>query len=138
MAREIIVHPAQNRHCSSCARETHPCGGSTVIGLTRRQVSVPCGVKSINHRHATTPNATKSQLFLSPSSVGRPPRCRHLVNSAMRDQKAIAPSAFGHIANYLRNDPCQPCALSSGGTARAVGLLDPLQSCTVPKFPENP
>ena len=41
LARETIVHPAQNRHCSSCARGNHPCGGSTAIGLTRRQVSVP-------------------------------------------------------------------------------------------------
>ena len=49
LAREIIVHPAQNRHYRSCARGNHPCGEPTVIGLTRRQVSVPWGMNSITN-----------------------------------------------------------------------------------------
>ena len=49
LAREIIVHSAQNHHYSSCARGNHPCGGSAAVGLTRRQVSVPLGVKSITN-----------------------------------------------------------------------------------------
>ena len=49
LAREIIVHPVKNRHYSSYARGHRPCGGRTAVGLTRRQVSGPCGVKFITN-----------------------------------------------------------------------------------------
>ena len=96
LAHEVIVPPAQNRHCSSCARVTHPCGGPTIIGLPRRQVSVPWGVKSVTNSSHYNASAATSQLFSpSQSSVGRSPRCGHLANSAPRAQKAVAPSAIG-------------------------------------------
>ena len=141
LAREIIVHPAQNRPYSSCARGTHACGGPTAIGLTRRQVSVPWGVKSITNSSRNNaqrlPKATKSQLLPSPSSVGRPPRCGHLVNSATRAQKAIAPSAFGHdLRVTLGTTPV------SSVRSRVVAQLErwgcPILYGHVPKFPENP
>ena len=49
MARKTIVHPAQNRHYSSNARGRHPRGCPTGVGLTRRHVSGPWGVKSITN-----------------------------------------------------------------------------------------
>ena len=49
LARKTIVHPVQNRHFSSNARGSHPRGCPNGVGLTRRQVSVPWGVKSITN-----------------------------------------------------------------------------------------
>ena len=47
LARKTIAHPAQNRHYNSDARGRHPRGCPIGVSLTRRQVSVPWGVKSI-------------------------------------------------------------------------------------------
>ena len=46
--RKTIVRPAQNRPYSSNDRGRHPRGGLTGVGLARRWVSVPWGVKKIN------------------------------------------------------------------------------------------
>ena len=81
LAGEIIVRPAQNRRYSSCARRTHPCDGPTVIGMTRRHVSVPWGVKSI----------TNSSLYY-----------------AQRDKvSAIALTELSRSATSVRS-PCEP------------------------------
>ena len=49
LAHKTIFHPAQNCHYSSNARGRHTGGCPTGVGLTRRQVSVPWGVKSITN-----------------------------------------------------------------------------------------
>ena len=141
LALEIIVHPAQNRLYSSCASGTHGCGGPTVIALTRRQVSVPLGVKSITNSSRKDaqrfPKAKKSQLMPSPSSVGRPPRCVHLANSATRSQKAIAPSAFGHDYRMtLRTTPVS--FVRSQVVAQLKRWGCPILCGLVYKFPEKP
>ena len=44
---QIVANPAQTRHYSSNARESHPRGSPTGVGLTCTQVSVPWGVNYI-------------------------------------------------------------------------------------------
>ena len=96
LAREMIVHPVQNRHYTSCARETHPCGGPTVIGLTRRQVPVPWGAKSItnslryNAQHDKVSAIALTGLSRSATSVRSP------CELGRESPEAIAPSALGH------------------------------------------
>ena len=130
MAREIITHPAKNRHDSSCVGGTHLCGGPTVIDLTRRQN------KSPPTRHATTPNATKSRLSPSPSTVGRPPRCSHLVISTTRARKAVAPYTCCHDLRTTLGTTLVKLVRS-----RVVAQLErwgcPILYSHVPIFPEK-
>ena len=96
VARKTIVHPAQNRHYSSNARGSHPRGFPNGVGFTRRQASVPWGVKSITNSSRYNAQRDKNLHPPSASSFGRPPRCGHFVNSTTRAQKFSAPSATGH------------------------------------------
>ena len=97
LARKTIAHPAQNRHYSSNVRERHPRGCPTGVALTRRQVSVPWGVKSVTNssryntqRDKVSATAAVSELLRSAASV------RHFVNSTTRAQKLTTPSAINH------------------------------------------
>ena len=142
LAGEIFVYQAQNSPYSSCARRTHACGGPTVIGLTRRQVSVPWGVKSIansSRKNAQClPKSTKSQILAvtelsrSATSVRSPSELRY-----ENPESYCAFCVRPWCSNDLRNDPRQLCALPCGGTARAMGLPAILYGL-VPKFPEEP
>ena len=111
LTRKTIVRPAQNRHHSSNARGSHPRGCPTGVGLTRRQVSVPWGVKSItNSSRYKAQRDKKSQLQLpSASSFGRPPRCGYFANSTKRAQKPTAPSATSHTRAVRLPDPLHTC-----------------------------
>ena len=72
LAHQRIVHLAQNRYCSSNARGSHPRGCPTGVGLTRRPVSVPCGVKSTTNwsRYNTQPDTNLSCCPQRARSVG--------------------------------------------------------------------
>ena len=72
LARKTIVRPAQNRHYSNDVRGGHPHGCPTGVGLTRRQVSVPWGVKSITNLSCYNTQRDKSFSYYRQraSSVG--------------------------------------------------------------------
>ena len=135
MARTAIVHPAKNRHYSSNARGSHARGCPIGVGLTRKQGSVPWGVKSItNSSRYELCNAQRDKsLSYCPQrarSVGRLGAVT-LLNSTKRARKLTAPSASSHdLPMALGTTLPQSYALASGGTARAVRLPDPLHPCT--------
>ena len=63
LAGKKIVHPAQNCHFSSSARVSHTRGCSTGVGLTRRQVPVPWGVKFITNSPCYNAQRDKSLSY---------------------------------------------------------------------------
>ena len=139
---EIIAHPAQNRPYSSCACGTHACCGP-IMGLTRRQVSVPSRVKpitnSLRNNAQSCLTRQSSQLLPSPSSVGRPPWCGRFVNSATRAQKASTPSAFGHALRMaLETTPVRPNPVRSRVVAQLERWGCPILHSRVHEFPEKP
>ena len=90
LARKTIVRPAQISHYSSNVRGRHLRGCPTRVGLTRRHVSVPWGVKAITNLSRHNAQRDKSLSYCRQrahsvcrlvSAFGRPPRCSHFVNS---------------------------------------------------------
>ena len=63
LARKAIVCPPQNGHYSSNAGASHPRGCPTGVGLTRRQGSVPWGVKSITNSSRCIAQRDKSLSY---------------------------------------------------------------------------
>ena len=69
LVRKSIVHPAQDRHYSSNARESHPRVCPNGVGLTWAGVSVPWGGKSITNSSRYNPQRDKSVSYCNTVSV---------------------------------------------------------------------
>ena len=95
LACKTIVHPAQSRNYSSNARGRHPRGCPSGVSLTRRQVSVPWGVKSITNssRYNAQRDTNRSYCRQRARSVGRLGAVT-FVNSTTRSSPRLLRSAM--------------------------------------------
>ena len=138
LARKTIVHPAQNRHYSSNARGSHPHGYPTGVGLTRRQVSVPWGVKSVINSSRYNAQRDKSLRYCRQRarSVGRLGAV--ILSTRRREtQKLTAPSASSDDLSMALGK-----TLLSFVRSRVVAQLErcgcPILHTPVPKFQRFP
>ena len=127
LARQVSTRRRTASTAATLAEVTRV-GCPAEVCLTRRQVSVPWGVKSTNSSRYNAQRDKRlsycplqcqtrqaSQLLPSASSFGRPPRCVHFVNSTKIARKLTAPSAISQ--DLVKTEPAPSCVLASGATA---------------------